>query len=109
MAMSIQVLTPQSCKEQGARIKKEGDMPRYAPHNTSLASCPSGRRSGWAVRRFNSLVLNEVPDVVLCLCAQGEGAFLRIAPQRCTNPKSPLLRGTFGPFTVSKGIGEPKD
>ncbi len=73
---SSQVLTPQSCKEQGARIKKEGGMPR----NISLASCPSGRRTGWVVRRFDSLVLNEVPDVVLCLCAQGEGAFLRIAP-----------------------------
>ena len=53
----------------------------YAPHNILLASCPSGRRSGSAVRRFDSLVLSEVPDVVLCLCAQGEGAFLRIAPQ----------------------------
>ena len=46
----------------------------YAPHDISLASCPSGRRSGWAVRRFDSLVLSEVPDVILCLCAQGEGA-----------------------------------
>ncbi len=36
----------------------------YAPHNISLASCPSGRRSDWAVRRFDSLVLSEVPDVV---------------------------------------------
>ncbi len=53
---------------------------RYAPHNISLASCPSGRHSGWAVRRFDSLVLSEVPDVVLCLSAQGEGAFFRIAP-----------------------------
>jgi hypothetical protein len=43
----------------------------YAPHYISLASCPSGRRSGWAERRFDSLVLSEVPDVVLCLCAQG--------------------------------------
>ena len=52
----------------------------YAPHDILLASCPSGRRSGWAVRRFDSLVLSEVSDVVLCLCAQGEGEFLRIAP-----------------------------
>ncbi len=50
----------------------------FAPH-TSLAACPSGRRAGWAVRWFDSYVLNEVPDVVLCLCAKGEGAFLRIA------------------------------
>ena len=60
---SSQVLTPQSCKEQGARIKKGGGMPRMI---------------------FRSLpvpfVLSEVPDVVLCLCAQGEGAFPRIAP-----------------------------
>ena len=27
----------------------------------------------------DSLVLNEVPGVVLCLCAQGEGTFLHIA------------------------------
>ncbi len=88
------------------------------PRIIFLKSCPSERRSGWAVRRFDSLVLNEVPGVVWCLCAQGEGAFLRIAPQRYTvqfssvqftNPKSPLLRGTFGPSTVSKSIGEPKD
>ncbi len=52
----------------------------YAPHNILLASCPSGRRSGSVVRRFDSLALSEVPDVVLCLFAQGEGAFLRIAP-----------------------------
>ncbi len=52
----------------------------YATHNISLASCPSGRRSDWAVRRFDLLVLSEVPDVALSLCAQGEGAFLRIAP-----------------------------
>ena len=86
---SSQVLTPQSCKEQGARIKKEG---RYAPLNTSLAACPSGRRSGWAVRRFDSLVLSEVPDVVSCLCAQGEGAFLRIAPQRYKSKEPPAKR-----------------
>jgi hypothetical protein len=60
------------------RAHKEKEW--YAPHNISLASCPSGRRSGWTVRRFDSLVLSEVPDVVLCLCAQGEGAFLCIAP-----------------------------
>ncbi len=64
--------------------------PINAPHNISLASCSSGRRFGWAVRRFNSLVLNEVPDVVLCVCAQGEGAFLRIAPQRYKSKKPPV-------------------
>jgi hypothetical protein len=64
----------------------------YAPDNISLASCPSGRRSGWAVRRFDSLVLNKVADVVLCLCAQGEGAFLRIAPQRYRSPPRPDQR-----------------
>jgi hypothetical protein len=71
----------------------------------SLAACPSGRRDGWAVRRFDSLVLNEVPDVALCLCAQGEGAFLRIAPQRCKSKEPPLVC-TVGPSTVSKINGE---
>ncbi len=31
----------------------------------SLAACPSGRRAGWAVRRFGSLVLSEIPGVFL--------------------------------------------
>ena len=61
----------------------------YAPHDISLASCPSGRRAGWAVRRFDSLVLSEVPNVVLCLCSQGEGAFLRIAPYRYKSNEPP--------------------
>ncbi len=69
------------------RAQKERGL--HAPHNISLASCPSGRRSGWAVRRFDSLVLNEVPDVALGLCAQGEGAFLRIAPQRYKSKEPP--------------------
>ena len=63
---SSQVLTPQSCKEQGALIKKGGGMPRII-----LRSHPVPP---------DVVVLSEVPDVVLCLCAQGEGAFLRIAP-----------------------------
>ncbi len=67
----------------------------HAPHNISLESCTSGRRSGWAVRRFDSLVLNEVPDVVLCLCAQGEGKFLRIAPQRYKSKKPSAKRRFF--------------
>ncbi len=83
---SSQVLTPQSCKEQGARTHKEGGMP---PQYISLAACPSGRRAGWAMRWFDWLVLNEVPDLVLCLCAQGEGAFLRIAPQRYKSKERP--------------------
>ncbi len=29
-----------------------------------LAACSSGRRTGWAVRRFDSLELSEVPGVV---------------------------------------------
>jgi hypothetical protein len=33
------------------------------PTKKSLAACPSGRRAGWAVRWFDSLVLNEVPVV----------------------------------------------
>jgi hypothetical protein len=45
----------------------------------SLAACPSELRAGWAVRRFKSLVLAEVLNVILCLCAQGEGISLHIA------------------------------
>jgi hypothetical protein len=48
-------------------------------NSCSLAACSSGRRAGWAVRRFDSLVLSEVPGVVLGMCAQGEGTFLHIA------------------------------
>ncbi len=39
-----------------------------------LLSC-----AGWALRRFDSLVLSKVPGVVLCLFAQGESTFLRTA------------------------------
>jgi hypothetical protein len=60
---------------------------RYAhksfARSSQPAPCPFRRRASWAVRRFDSLVevaLSEVPNVALCLCAQGEGAFLRIAP-----------------------------
>ncbi len=61
-----------------------------------LAACPSGRRAGWAVHRFDLLVLSEVPGVVLCLSAQGDGAFLRI--------------GTVVPPPSAKtsGIGKPE-
>ncbi len=62
------------------------------PTKKSLAACLSKRRAGWAVRQFDSLVLSEVPDVALCLCAQGEGAFLRIAPQRYKS-KEPFAKG----------------
>ncbi len=40
---------------------------------------PLARRAGWAGRRFDSPALSEVPGVVLCLCAKGEGTFLHIA------------------------------
>jgi hypothetical protein len=74
---SSQVLTPQSCKEQGARIKKGGGMPRMIFRSLPVPPdvAPVGQCAG-----STRLLLSEVPDVVLCLCAQGEGAFLRIAP-----------------------------
>ena len=85
------------------RARKLCDKERgwYAPQYISLAACPSGRRAGWAVRRFDSLVLSEVPDVALRLCAQGDGAFLHIAPQRY-KPTSPPLRGTVVPPPSAK-------
>ena len=36
------------------------------------------------------------------------GAAIAVANRSATNPKSPLQRGTAGPFTVSKINGEPK-
>jgi hypothetical protein len=77
--------TPVFQRTRRAHIKRGW----YAPEYISLAACPSGRRAGWAVRRFDWLVFNEVPDVVLCLCAQGEGKFLRIAPQRYKSKEPP--------------------
>ncbi len=59
------------------------------------------------MRRFGSLVLSEVPNAVLCLCAQGENAFLRIAPQRFKSNEPPA-KGHRGPSTVSTINGEPK-
>jgi hypothetical protein len=49
------------------------------PNKFSLVASPSGRRAGWAVRRFDSLVRSEVPDVFLFLCAHGEHTFLQTA------------------------------
>ncbi len=43
----------------------------YAPHDISLASCPSGRRSGWAVRRFDPLVTQRGPRRGFVLACSG--------------------------------------
>ncbi len=45
---SSRVLTPQSCKEQGARIKKEGDMPRiiFRSHPIPPDVAPVGQCAG---------------------------------------------------------------
>jgi hypothetical protein len=59
------------------------------------------------VSRFDSLVFSEVPVVVLCFCAQGDGAFLRIAPQRY-KPTSPPLRGSVAPQPSAKSSGSQK-
>jgi hypothetical protein len=45
-------------------------------YKPSLTACLSTGRAGWAVRRFGSFMCSEVPDVVLCLWAQGERPFL---------------------------------
>jgi hypothetical protein len=58
------------------------------PSKTALAACSSGRRAGWAVRRFELPVLNEVPGVVLCSRAQGEGPFLYIKSSQVLTPQS---------------------
>jgi hypothetical protein len=79
------------------------------PAKKMNATCPSGHLSvcaSWAVRRFDSLVLSEVPDVALCLCAQGDGAFLRVAPQRYkVKSKSSPPRGTVVPPPSAKSSG----
>jgi hypothetical protein len=67
----------------------------------------SGRRAGWAVRLFDSPVFSEVPNVVLCLCAQGEGAFFRMAPYRYKSNEPPA-KGHRGPSTACKINGEPQ-
>jgi hypothetical protein len=45
---SSQVLTPQPCKEQGARIKKEGGMPRIILRSHPVPSdvAPVGQSAG---------------------------------------------------------------
>jgi hypothetical protein len=45
---SSQALTPQSCKEQGARIKKEGGMPRiiFRSHPAPPDVAPVGQSAG---------------------------------------------------------------
>jgi hypothetical protein len=81
------------------------------PHTFAIAACPSGRRAGWAVRRFDSLVLSEVPGVVLYLCAQVEGTFHHNARyEALLAPRigaQPLLANrsftTWGPATIVIG------
>ncbi len=70
------------------------------PHTFALDACSSGRRAGWAVRRFDSLVLSEVAGVVLCLCAQGEGTFLHIA--RYEALQAPRIRAQ--PFLANRSF-----
>jgi hypothetical protein len=68
--------TPVMQGTRRARIKQRG---WYAHIRFALAACSSGRRAGWAVHRFDSLVLSEVPGVVWCLCAQEEGTSIHIS------------------------------
>ncbi len=79
---------------------------RYA-HKIFRSQPASRHRSGWAVRRFDSHAHSEVPDVILCLCAQGKGESLRIAPHRY-NFNEPPAKGHRGTSTISKINGEPK-
>jgi hypothetical protein len=98
--------TPSHAKDKArAKIKT---VRLVCPQYTSLAACPSGRRAGWSVRRFDLLVLSEAPDVVLCLSAQGEGALLRISSQ-CYKPTSPPLRGIVVPPPSGKSSGIQKN
>jgi hypothetical protein len=55
------------------RLRSQPAPPDVAP----VGQCSPVRLAGTQPR-----VLSEVPGAVLCLGAQGEGAFLRIAPQR---------------------------
>jgi hypothetical protein len=64
------------------------------------------------VRQFDSLVLSEVPGVVLCFFAcvlreNGKGAFSRKAPQRY-KLTSPPLRDTVVPLPSAKSSGSQK-
>ncbi len=63
------------------------------------AAYSSERRADWAVCRFDSLELTQVPGVVWCSCAQGKGTFLHIAQYEA------LLAPRIGAQAVSR---EPK-
>ncbi len=57
-----------------ARIKQKGLYAQSTP-----AACSSERRAGWALSRFNSPVLGEVPGVVFCAQGEEEGICLHIS------------------------------
>ena len=81
---------------------------QVCPQKNSLAACPSGRRAGWAVRLFDSLVLSEIPNAVFVLvCRLGQeadsgavseaegdadGAGEAAAPAAIPKPKKPTRR-----------------
>jgi hypothetical protein len=67
---------PSSARDKAYAQKTERVV---CSHTFALAASSSGRRAGWAVRRFDSLVLSENPGVVLCLCVRRKGTFLHIA------------------------------
>jgi hypothetical protein len=101
--MPSHVLTPPVMQEttRRARIKqREGDM----LHTSILIVCSSGRRAGWAVSRFDSLVLSEVPGVVSCSCAQGKGTFLHIARYEAPYEALPAPRIGAQPFLANRSF-----
>ena len=101
-AKSSQVLTPQSCKEQGARIKKGGGMPcmifRSLPVPPDVA--PVGQ-----LRRFDSLVTQRGPRRGLVLVCSGRR---RIPPHRAVAPqiqRAPCSEAPLVPPPSAKASG----
>ncbi len=64
----------QGARGDKGRIKQRSWYARKSFRSQPLPPDPTGRHTGWAVRRFDSRVLSEVPGVVFaCSCSQGPG------------------------------------
>ena len=78
------------------------------PYFFWLDACPSGSRAGWAVRRFDSLVLSEAPERGLVLMCLG---IMHIF-SNCTDTKSRMRMGVLvneisppgGPATIPGSV-----
>ncbi len=55
MPSQVKFEHPNHAKDKARARKQQANKEGGMPQKISLAACPSGRRAGWAVRRFDFL------------------------------------------------------